>query len=134
MVRLIMVMQMPESRFSRKTQNAIKKFTDRIEPFKVFNQWLDAIEDGKIGRKTIVYYGVGGIGKTRLISELMATVDRRNKIPGSPTINILFAGMDIHEYNSPAAVLLGLRKQVKFPCVLFDYGMVKYLSSIGKNN
>ena len=132
MVHWIMVIQMPESRFSRKTQNAIKKFTDRIEPFKVFNQWLDAIGDGKIGRKAIVYYGVGGIGKTRLISELMATVDRRKRIPGGLTINVLFAGMDIHEYNSPAAVLLGLRKQIKFPCVLFDYGMVKYLSLIGK--
>jgi tetratricopeptide (TPR) repeat protein len=123
---------MPESRFSRKTQQAIKKFTDRIEPFRVFNQWLDAIAGGKIDRKAIVYYGVGGIGKSRLISELMATVDKRNKDSNGLTINVLFAGMDIHEYNSPAAVLLGLRKQIRYPCVLFDYGLVKYLSSIGK--
>ena len=126
------VIQMPESKFSRKTQQAIKKFTDRIEPFRVFNLWLDAIASGKIDRKALVYYGVGGIGKSRLISELMDTVDKRNKEAIEPTVNILFAGMDIHEYNSPATVLLGLRKQIRFPCILFDYGLVKYLSSVGK--
>ncbi len=123
---------MPESRFSKKTQQAIKKFTDRVEPFKVFNQWRDGIASGKIDRKVIVFYGVGGIGKSRLISELMATLDKRNKNANELTVNVIFAGMDIHEYNSPAAVLLGLRKQIRYPCVLFDYGLVKYLSSIGK--
>ena len=69
--------------------------------------WLDAIASGKIDRKAVVYYGVGGIGKSRLISELMDNVDKRNKEAIEPTVNILFAGMDIHEYNSPATVLLG---------------------------
>ncbi|WMT50533.1 MAG: tetratricopeptide repeat protein [Ferroplasma sp.] len=124
---------MPESKFSRKTQQAIKKFTDRIEPFRVFNMWLDEITSGKIKRKALVYYGVGGIGKSRLLSELMATVDERNRESDGHTVTILFAGMDVHEYNSPSAVLLGLRKQIRFPCILFDYGLVKYLSSIGKS-
>ncbi|WMT55135.1 MULTISPECIES: tetratricopeptide repeat protein [unclassified Acidiplasma] len=128
----IWVVALPESKFSRKTQQAIKKFTDRIEPVMVFNQWLEAITTGKITRKVLVYYGVGGIGKTRLISKLMDDVDKRNKEQSKIKINIIFAGMDINEYNSPSAVLLGLRKQIKFPCVLFDYGLVKYFSSIGK--
>ena len=123
---------MPESRFSRKTQQAIKKFTDRIEPFRAFNKWIDAIAAGSITRKALVYYGVGGIGKTRLISELMSDLEKRNNINGT-AVNIIFASMDVNEYNSPSTVLMGLRKQIKFPCVLFDYGMVKYMSSIGKN-
>ena len=123
---------MPETKPSGKTGRSVKRFSNQMGENSVFDHWLLATACGKVDRKVIVYYGTGGINKSRLRTWLMAHVERRNgKIDGNP-VNVLFAGIDLHEYNSSVAVLLGLRKQIQYPCVLFDYGLIKYLSSTGK--
>ena len=123
---------MPESKPSGKTERSAIKVSNQMGAYTVFNHWLLALACGKEDRKVIVYYGIGGINKSGLRAELMAYVERRNgKIDGK-TVNAHFAGIDLNEYNSPAAVLLDLRKQIEYPCVLFDYGLIRYLSSTGK--
>ena len=128
---------LPESKFtSRKIVSASKTFTDRVEPVSIFNKHLSSIMQGEVKRKALVFYGVGGVGKTRLITELMTKIekppDSAQQLYGKAIV-LLHISMDIHEYDSPIAALIGLRKQLKTPCVLFDYALARYLSLIGKS-
>ena len=112
-------------------------FTDREEPVTVFKKHLDSVLTGDTERIALVFYGVGGVGKTRLITELMTITENqtvRNDLRGKNVdVVALHASMDIHEYDSPLAVMIGLRRQIRSPCILFDYGLAKYLSSIGRS-
>ncbi len=127
---------MPESKFAPKGyKSALKTFTDRVEPVTIFNQHLSDIVNEKKKKIALVFYGVGGVGKTRLISELIGKLDRNaidKEIQDKKKIEIVHISMDIHEFDSPTSALIGIRKQVKSPCILFDYALARYLSIIGK--
>lgn len=62
----------PELSFDRnkRKHTALKEFTDREEPQNIYRNYLqrlsDNITDGKAEHLVLVYYGVGGIGKTSL--------------------------------------------------------------------
>ena len=57
------------------TQLAVKKFTDREEPRKIFRDSLNAaIRDGSGKVNVLDFYGIGGIGKTALLMELKKTI------------------------------------------------------------
>jgi hypothetical protein len=65
-------------KLSKKTANG--HFTDRKEPQKVF--W-DAIEEKKLRpeqQKVITFYGIGGIGKSRLLHELTKKIEERKDV------------------------------------------------------
>ncbi|MCL4451172.1 MAG: hypothetical protein M1327_00910 [Candidatus Thermoplasmatota archaeon] len=128
---------MPESKFTaKKILSASKTFTDRVEPVSIFNTHLSSVMEGKTKQRALVFYGVGGVGKTRLITELMTKIENPSlnaKTNSRKEIVLLHISMDIHEYDSPLAALIGLRKQLKTPCVLFDYALARYLSLIGKS-
>jgi len=127
---------MPESKFGPKSYaSAVKTFTDRVEPVSVFKEQLLSVIEGKTKHKCLVFYGVGGVGKTRLITELMTDIENRSankEGDSSGKIIILHISMDVHEYDSPVAALIGLRKQITSPCILFDYALARYFSLIGK--
>lgn len=128
---------LPESKFTaRKIVSASKTFTDRVEPVSIFNKHLSSIMEGEAKQKALVFYGVGGVGKTRLITELMTKIEKPSdsgQLAYKKARVLLHISMDIHEYDSPIAALIGLRKQIKAPCVLFDYALARYLSLIGKS-
>ncbi len=68
---------------SQQPVRAVKKFTDRKVPSDVFwsayNSLKNNIENGCDDVKVITYYGLGGIGKSRLIQELYDELDIRQK-------------------------------------------------------
>lgn len=57
---------------NRKRILAVREFTDRKEPQQAFKS---ALSDNYNKLKVLVYYGIGGIGKTRLRKELVNLID-----------------------------------------------------------
>ena len=90
---------------------ANKEFTDRIEPRQSFVNQIDAIiqenENVNLEKKyhVLTYYGIGGIGKSRLQIEL-------KKILCDRYSNALYASIDLADLstNSPAKILLELSR------------------------
>lgn len=65
---------------NNKQFSAVKKFTDREEPRKVFwdtyNEYKACMNDNP-DIKVIAYYGIGGIGKTRLLNQIKDELTER---------------------------------------------------------
>jgi predicted ATPase len=56
--------------------SAMREFTDREEPTKAFmNAFNQKVESSY---KVLTFYGIGGIGKSRLLKELYHKVDFQN--------------------------------------------------------
>lgn len=90
---------------------ANKEFTDRIEPRQSFVNQIEAIiresENVSLEKKyhVLTYYGIGGIGKSRLQTELKKLLCDRYS-------NALYASIDLADLssNSPAKILLELSR------------------------
>jgi tetratricopeptide (TPR) repeat protein len=112
---------------NNKTFRATKIFTDRQEPKDVFKESLNAFLSNLKKGEIIVYYGVGGIGKTKLIKELYGMTDdavKLNKCDGN--VNKIHISLDVYDYSNPVNVLIAIRKQLKIDCGLFDYALLQY--------
>lgn len=112
---------------NNKTFRATKIFTDRNEPRDVFQDSLSAFLSNQKKSEIIVYYGVGGIGKTKLIKELYGMTEDvvgLNKYDGS--VNKIHVSLEVYDYNNPVNVLIAIRKQLKIDCGLFDYALLQY--------
>jgi len=69
-----MIKRDPSETIERLPHQALKYFTNREKVIQVFQRYLDLPANGEL--KTLVYYGVGGIGKTALqfkLSEILRT-------------------------------------------------------------
>ncbi|NOR47595.1 MAG: hypothetical protein GQ533_06065, partial [Methanosarcinaceae archaeon] len=69
-----MIKRDPSETIERLPHQALKYFTNREKVIQVFQRYLDLPANGEL--KTLVYYGVGGIGKTALqlkFSEILRT-------------------------------------------------------------
>jgi tetratricopeptide (TPR) repeat protein len=85
---------------------ASREFTDREEPTKAFlNAFRDKIRDQY---KVLTYYGVGGIGKSRLISELYKKVEVI--APGAVKVIIDFKE---EKHRHVGEALISLREELK---------------------
>ena len=100
-----------------------KKFTDRVEERKIF---LDSISNNQ---KTVInYHGMGGIGKTSLIHQLIKEIENDKSL-----YNIY---INIENYSLPINILYSIRNiltekyKVKFK--RFDPAIIAYYSKIGK--
>ena len=62
-----------------KRVKAEKIFTDREEPRKVFWRAYQELEEDIENYKVLNYYGIGGIGKTRLIEKLIEEMNEKEK-------------------------------------------------------
>jgi tetratricopeptide (TPR) repeat protein len=109
--------------FKKVHVSASREFTDREEPTRAF---LNAFEQkSRDEYKVLTYYGVGGIGKSRLLSELygkMAEID-------SGAVKLLHDFKE-EKHRNPGEALISLREQmrkkhkVKFPT--FDLAYTVY--------
>lgn len=117
------------SKYKRKKFQAVRKFTDRTAPRSVFESALNDLQAGTNTFKVLVYYGIGGIGKSKLLHEL-----RNNKTKKLPKeVHEVSICLDAFEFNSPTDILLSIRNQLKVPTLLFDYALFKYWSLVGNS-
>ena len=57
---------------------AVRKFTDRDEPRAAFNRIFEDAQRHTDEFNVLMFYGIGGFGKTRLINELSKQIDKYN--------------------------------------------------------
>ena len=129
------------SKFEKGT-SAIEKFVDRKTPIEVFRNTFNDFYTGKLSLKVLVFYGVGGIGKTTLLNYLKNQLMNKIDMKKVEKVKPIFVNLETYEFNSPVDVLICISKQVKGPCILFKYALLKYWSllgyshssDVGKNN
>lgn len=94
------------SSFKVTNLSATREFTDREEPTRAFNNAFDQKIESNY--KVLTYYGIGGIGKTRLLRELYQKVDSKNS-------SVVKALLDFKEekHRIPGDALIYLREELK---------------------
>jgi tetratricopeptide (TPR) repeat protein len=110
---------------------ANRVFTDRIEPRKIYWDAYDKLEDHTEIFKVLAFYGMGGIGKTKLQSYLFEEVEQKISHAKNKQIKQIFISLDAFEFDSPTDILIAIRKQLTVPAFLFDYALVTYWSAVG---
>lgn len=117
------------SKFSNRNKfQAIRKFTNREEPRATFKKAFENLNNNEKIPHVLVYYGVGGIGKTKLLNELR----KKELVVKNKKRHVVFISLDAFEFNSPIQVLLSIRNQLRKSTYLFDYALLKYWVEIGK--
>ena len=104
--------QSPYQQKSNASQDVLKRFTNRETPRKIFNSYLIA-SAAELGR-VLVFYGVGGIGKTTLQLKLCEELKENDVGDGPPTPYARYdfvAGSD--SINAHRNVLLSLRSDLE---------------------
>jgi len=92
--------------FKKANVSALREFTDREEPTKAFINALQLKNSDQY--KVLTFYGVGGIGKSRLVRELYRKTD--NLQPGTVKVILDFKE---EKYRNAGEALIFLRKQIK---------------------
>ncbi len=114
---------------SSRDKKAIRIFTDRDEPRKVFKAAYKNFRDNGSKINVLSYYGVGGIGKTSLIRKIVSELEEREDKP-------LFACYSFEYGHEKRDVLENLRNMLvskyKFDFMLFDEAVYNYDKKIGK--
>lgn len=68
---------------NRTLQRAVKIFTDRVEPrnafWNAYEEYKKTMNDENAEAKVISYYGMGGIGKSRLLTQLKEELESRRE-------------------------------------------------------
>lgn len=109
-----------------------RTFTDRVEPRKIFWDKYEQVkseinEDSNIN--VLTYYGIGGIGKSRLLSQLQLEMDERIEKP-------LYIDIDFKDYQDSRITLNNLKNKLtekyKFEFPLFDLGYYVYARKVGE--
>ncbi|SNY56817.1 hypothetical protein SAMN06297280_3142 [Arsukibacterium tuosuense] len=113
----------PKFRFDSPPDSAQRYFTDRDEPRAIFAKYLNANSTEE--HQILNFYGIGGVGKSRLITEFVNSVKKSDR--WTP-LTLDMAQANLHE---SAAALLNLRNQLakalpKFKFRSFDYVYATY--------
>lgn len=113
----------PKFRFDTPPDSAQRYFTDRDEPRAIFAKYLNANPTEK--HQILNFYGIGGVGKSRLITELVNSVA---KFGGWVPVTLDMAQSNLHD---SSAALLDLRNQLgkalpKCKFRTFDYVYTTY--------
>lgn len=118
------------SKYKKSKFKANRVFTDRDEPRRIFWHHFDQLVNGDYF-KVLVYYGMGGIGKTSLQNHLMSEVEKQNTINKVKKVHQISVSLDAFEFDSPTDILIAIRKQLTIPAFLFDYALLTYWSAVG---
>lgn len=95
----------PKRSLRQMKETASRQFTDREEPKLSFKKAIDSLSGSQY--KVLVFYGVGGIGKTRLLKELMSKTNSIDE-------NAIKTSIDFREvkHREPAEALIWFRHQL----------------------
>ncbi len=114
------------SKFAKKQTKFIANriFTDRINPSKVFSDSICALSSKP--QEIIVYYGKGGIGKTRLLQQLIKNSDQVYSSSNKYSFHNIFMSFDAREVNNEIDIMMNLRNKLHGDGGLFDYAVINY--------
>lgn len=117
---------MLQSKFSKKKNGfkAQKLFTDREEPRHVYRESMVAWPQKP--REIVVYYGKGGIGKSRLLKSLFIEEQEHLPVVDEYKVRKIFISLDAYDYSNPVNILMAIRNGVSGDCGLFDYALLQY--------
>ncbi|OCA87730.1 hypothetical protein A8F94_07720 [Bacillus sp. FJAT-27225] len=110
---------------------ANRVFTDRNEPRKLYWNTYEKLKNDEEIFKVLAFYGMGGIGKTKLQTHLYEEVEKKLSVEKNKKIRQIFISLDAFEFDSPTDIMIAIRKQLAVPALLFDYALVNYWSSVG---
>jgi GTPase SAR1 family protein len=89
------------------TESAARQFTDRQEPRDAFKKAIISKADLSDKHHVLTYYGIGGIGKSRLMEELARNLENESDIP--------YCSIDFHnkKLREQGSALIYLSKELK---------------------
>ena len=115
------------SRYKRRRFSASRRFTNREEPLLLFKQAVLEYLGHADNLRVMVFYGKGGVGKSRLIGELEASaVIQANH----DRLKLFRIDLDIPAARDAVSMLIYLRRLMPPSCALFDYALIKYWNAV----
>jgi tetratricopeptide (TPR) repeat protein len=111
---------------ARLSIKAVKKFTNRDEPKASFFNALNGLLTGERPYKVLMYYGVGGIGKSSLMKHLSQSIL-------NDSIISVFINLEASNYSSFADILIDIRRSLPAQFPIFEYALVRYLARQGRS-
>jgi len=117
----------PKRSLHKLKESASRQFTDREEPKKSFHKALLSLDRNQ--HKVLVFYGVGGIGKSRLLAELQSISKQQD-------VGFVDLFIDFREekHREPSEALIWFRQQLisqhKVKFTTFDLAYAVYWSKM----
>lgn len=99
---------------------ATKTFTNREKAQDSFHKAMRSYLANKKNFITLMFYGVGGIGKSTLLRHLQSEIDNHDEF------QIVSIDLDASVFSSIASSLLAIRNQLSIPCYAFEYALARY--------
>ncbi len=106
---------------------ATKIFTNREKAREIFLKSLNSYINDQKKLIVLMYYGVGGIGKSALLKHL------RDSLRGMKEFQVVSIDLDTSIFTSVASTLLYIRNQLDIPCYAFEYALARYWQIEGKS-
>jgi len=121
-------------RSAKQKEKAEKIFTDRVKPRVAFENSLKELTEAPNDIFVLSYYGIGGIGKTKLLNVLIEKVNEINQQNKEKIITVKF---DFSVATDQRRVLLNLRNlfvQNGFEFPLWDFAEKQYSKLTGQQS
>lgn len=105
-------------------------FVDREYAREQFWQRYDMVEKDKDSVQVIMYYGLGGMGKTRLLYQIEKEIEEKG-------CDIVWEHYDLNDGHDPVVVLRKMAKDMaqryRFDFPLFSYAVYSYMIKCGES-
>lgn len=109
---------------------AVCKFTDREAARDSFFQAFENYMAGNTPLLVLMYYGVGGIGKTTLLKHIKGEIERKTKETRWP-LTLVDINLESAQFDSPATCLFSIYNQLEMSCPAFEYALARLWSLQG---
>ncbi len=103
---------------------AVRKFTDREAARDAFFRLFQKYQTGQIGLHVLMYYGVGGIGKTTLLKKLKREID--SIVRDQSKLTVVDVNLESTQFETPAACLFTIHNQLDISCYAFEYALARF--------